>query len=139
MQKEIKISTKKSQYFVDITDKVKKIVAESKCEQGLCSIYVMHTTAAIIINENYDPNLELDIRDLLEKIIPSGVWRHDRVDEDASAHIKAAIIGPSQTIPIAKGKLMLGKWQAINLAEFDGPRKRIIVVSIFDYKGKIRK
>jgi secondary thiamine-phosphate synthase enzyme len=91
---------------------------------------VTHATAAIVINENYDPNVCEDVLDALGKLIPEGVWRHDRVDNNAAAHIKSAILGPGETIPVREGKLVLGTWQAIMLVELDGPRDRRVVVTV---------
>lgn len=131
MQQIINISTSKKQELIDITDKVSAIVKKSNVKEGLCNIFAMHATAAIIINENSDPNICLDTIDALNNLIPSGKWRHDRLDGNADAHIKSTIFGPSETIPIKNSELQLGTWQACMLAEFDGPRSnRKIIVSI---------
>ena len=130
MQKEIIISTHAHNELIDITKEIEKIVSESKVKQGLCNVFAMHATAAILINENYDPNVMEDIINALNKIIPEhNNYKHDRIDNNAASHIKAAIIGPSETIPIKDGKLLLGTWQSIAFCEFDGPRsdRRIIV------------
>jgi len=84
----------------------------------------------VIINENDDMQIGLDLLDALEKLIPEGVWRHDKIDSNGAAHLKAAILGPSETIPIHNGQLVLGTWQAVMLVELDGPRERKIIVSI---------
>ena len=130
MQKEITISTSKKEELVDITDEVRKIVAESKVKEGMCNVYVPHATAAVTLNENADPNVMVDIVNALDKVFPQGKWLHDRVDGNGDSHIKSAIIGPSETIPIKDGKLLLGTWQDIMLCDFDGPRKRKIIVNI---------
>ena len=131
MQEEFAISTSKKRELIDITDKVNSIIKKSKVKNGLCNIFAAHATAAIIINENYDPNICLDLIDSLNNLIPSGVWRHDRIDGNADAHIKSAILGPSETIPISNGELQLGRWQALIFCELDGPRSnRKIVVTI---------
>jgi secondary thiamine-phosphate synthase enzyme len=128
---EFTISSSKKQEVVDITEQVKEIVMGSKVKEGICVIYTPHATAAIIINENWDPNISLDFLDSLNALIPIGKWRHDKVDGNGSSHIKAAIVGPSETIPITAGKLDLGQWQNIMLADFDGPRNsRKIIVKI---------
>ena len=85
---------------------------------------------AVIVNENDDPNLCSDILDALDRQIPSGIWRHDRIDDNGAAHIQAAILGPSESVPIAAGRLMLGTWQAIMLVELDGPRERRVIVTV---------
>jgi len=131
MQEIITISTSKKQELIDITDQVAAIVRKSKVKNGLCNIFATHATAAIIINENYDPNICLDIIDALNSMVKEGGWRHDRVDNNAASHIKSAILGPSETIPIKDGKLLLGRWQSLALFEIDGPRSnRKIVVTI---------
>ena len=131
MQEEFIISTNKKQELIDITSKVNSIIKKSKIENGLCNVFTAHATAAIIINENYDPNICLDLLAALKNMIPSGVWRHDSIDGNADSHIKSAILGPSETVPIRGGELYLGRWQSIMMAELDGPRQnRKIVVTI---------
>ena len=131
MHDEIIMSTSKKQELVDITENINSIIKESKIKSGLCNVFTAHATAAIIINENYDPNICLDLIDSLNKLIPSGIWRHDKVDGNADAHIKSAILGPSETIPIKNGKLDLGRWQALIFCELDGPRQnRKIIVTV---------
>ena len=131
MQEEFTISTSKKQELIDITDKVNSILKKSKVKSGICNVFAAHATAAIIINENYDPNICLDLIDALNKMIPSGIWRHDKIDGNADAHLKSAILGPSETIPIKNGELDLGQWQAVQFCELDGPRQnRKIIVTI---------
>ena len=130
MQETITISTSKKQELIDITNKVSAIVKKSNVKEGLCIIYVMHATAAIIINENADPDICLDTIDALNDLIPAGKWRHDRLDGNADAHIKSTILGPSETIPINNGELQLGTWQSPMLVELDGPRNRDIMITI---------
>ena len=103
---------------------------EANIDEGLCCVYVPHATAAIIVNENDDPHICEDLLDVLNKLIPEGVWRHDKVDHNGAAHLKASILGPSETIPIQRGRLALGTWQAIMLVELDGPRDRRVLVTI---------
>ncbi|MBW2981131.1 secondary thiamine-phosphate synthase enzyme YjbQ [Candidatus Woesearchaeota archaeon] len=130
MQKEITVSTSKKEELVDITDEVKRIVADSKVKEGLCNVYVPHATAAVTLNENADPNVMVDIVNALDKVVPQGKWLHDRVDGNGDSHIKSAIVGPSETIPIKDGKLLLGTWQDIMLCDFDGPRQRRVIITI---------
>jgi len=127
MHKEIHIQTSKQQEIIDITDRINK---EINMKEGICTIYVPHATAAIMINESADPNLLTDIITALDKLIPQGKWQHDRIDNNGAAHIKAGIIGPSEQIPIINGKLGLGRWQGVMLCDFDGPRKRKIIIVI---------
>jgi len=129
--KKIIISSTKKNELINITDKIKKIISESKIENGVCIVYVPHATAAVTINENADPNVAEDIINAINRIIPEHAnYKHDRIDNNAAAHIKASIIGPSQIIPIKDGSLQLGRWQDIFLCEFDGPRERTIIIEI---------
>lgn len=130
MQRELRVHSRQPQEMLDITQAVADVVRDSGAAEAICSVYVAHATAAIVINENDDPNVCVDVLDLLGRLIPAGVWRHDRVDGNAAAHIKAAILGPGETIPVRDGRLLLGTWQAIMLVELDGPKERRIVVTI---------
>jgi len=126
---EFRLRTTAKRQMIDLTARVSDIVAETGVDEGLCNVYVTHATAAIVINENDDPNVCVDVLDLLDRLIPAGVWRHDKVDGNAASHIQATILGPSETIPVRGGKLLLGTWQAVMLVELDGPRDRRIVVT----------
>jgi len=130
MQQVITISTSKSLEMVDITGQVSSIVKKSNVKEGICNVYAMHATAAIVVNENADSNICLDTIDAMNKLIAKGIWRHDKLDGNADAHIKATILGPSETIPVKGRQLQLGTWQAISLFELDGPRKRSIAVTV---------
>ena len=127
------VKTQQHHQVVDITADVASLIDRSKCVDGLCTVYTPHATAAIAINENDDPNIGIDLMNALGKMVKEhDGWLHDRVDDNAAAHIKAAIVGPSETIPIASGKLTLGTWQNIFLCEFDGPRgERRVLVTIY--------
>jgi len=127
------ISTTRSRECIDITDRVRAIVSESGVESGLCHVAVLHATAAIVVNENDDPNIGEDLLSALDRMIPEHAgWLHDRVDNNAAAHIKASILGPAETLPIESGDLLLGTWQGIMLVELDGPRanRRVAVTVI---------
>lgn len=130
MQTEIRLRSRKKYEVFDLTAKVADAVRESGVTEGLCNVYVPHATAAIVIHENDDPNLGPDLLDALDKMIPEGVWRHDRVDNNGAAHIKSAILGPGETIPVRDGDLLLGRWQAILLVDLDGPRDRRVMVTV---------
>jgi secondary thiamine-phosphate synthase enzyme len=130
MQAEIEISTRSKYEVVDITRRVAAVVAESGVEEGLCTVFVPHATAAVVINENDDLKICDDLLDALNRLIPEGIWRHDRVDNNGAAHIKAAILGPSETVPVRSGRLLLGTWQAIMVVDLDGPRTRTVVVTL---------
>ena len=131
MLKEIVVKTNKSQEIIEITNQVKTIVKASGIKQGICIIYAPHATAGILINENYDSNICQDIIKKLVDIIPlHDGYLHDKIDNNAHSHIKASLIGPSETVIIEDGQLMLGTWQGIGLAEFDGPRQRKVLIKI---------
>lgn len=132
MLQEISLSTSKKEEIIDITSKVQDIVKKTGIKDGICVVYTTHATAAILINENWDPNILLDTIEALDKIIPQGRWRHDKVDNNGAAHIKSAIIGPSETIIIKDGELLLGRWQSLMLADFDGPRKRKVLIKTIE-------
>ena len=131
MQRTIEISTPAHNGLYDITRQVEAIVAESKIQTGLVNVYAQGATAGIMIQENWDQSVQNDVITLLRKLIPSGVWEHDAQDNNGDAHLKAGIVGPSETIPILDGKMGLSTWQNIFLCEFDGPRStRSIVVTV---------
>jgi len=116
---------------IDITQRVVDVVERAGVEHGLCQIMVLHSTAAIVVNETADPNIGVDVITALERACPDrGDWLHDRIDDNAAAHIRASILGPSEIVPVRGGKLLLGTWQGIWLFEFDGPRTRTVAVHI---------
>jgi secondary thiamine-phosphate synthase enzyme len=131
MQKVIQISTNRSNALYDITREVEKVVLASGIRTGTVNVYAQGATAAIMIQENWDDSVQRDVITLLRKLIPSGVWEHDAQDNNGDAHLKAGIVGPSETIPIIEGKMGLSTWQNIFFCEFDGPReKRNIVITV---------
>ncbi len=133
MQETIVLSTDKHNGLYDITEKVKNIVAKSGVRNGIVNIYAQGATAAIMIQENWDESVQNDVITLLKKLIPPGVWEHDRQDNNGDAHLKAGIVGPSETVPIINGELGLSTWQNIFFCEFDGPRtSRYIVVTVIE-------
>jgi secondary thiamine-phosphate synthase enzyme len=127
---ELYIRTNRKWHVIDITSQVAEIVENSGVSEGTCLVYVRHTTAAVTINENADPNIGEDLVEALNRLIPEGIWQHDEIDDNGAAHIKASLIGPSETIPVRDGKLQLGRWQAVMLVEFDGPRDRQVIVTV---------
>jgi secondary thiamine-phosphate synthase enzyme len=123
------IATRSRNEFVDLTSQVQDVVRESGISEGLCTIFVPHTTAGLTINEGADPSVQRDILAHLEKMIPHrGDYRH--LEGNSDAHIKASLIGSSQTVFVEEGQLVLGTWQAIYFAEFDGPRRRKVMVQV---------
>ena len=127
--KEFAVSTKHRSHFVEVTSEVLKIVTDSKAETGICVVYVPHTTAGVIVNEGYDPDVARDMEGALDRLVPdSSHFRHSEGNSDS--HIKTALIGCSQIVWIENGRLALGRWQQIFFAEFDGPRSRELHVKI---------
>lgn len=127
---ELKVRTRNKNDVVDLTRQIAELVRQADLEHGLCHVYVPHATAAIIVNENDDPQIGQDLLTALDGLIPEGVWLHDKVDENGASHLKATILGPSETVPIRRGRLALGTWQAIMLVDFDGPRDRTAIVTL---------
>ncbi|MES9973717.1 secondary thiamine-phosphate synthase enzyme YjbQ [Candidatus Thiodiazotropha sp. LNASS1] len=131
MGETIHLQTDKRETLVDITDQVERVLAHSGIEQGLVNVYAQGATAAIMIQENWDQSVQTDVVNLLRKMIPQGVWLHDAQDGNGDSHLKAGLVGPSETIPIIDGKLGLSRWQNIFFCEFDGPRSdRKVVCTI---------
>jgi secondary thiamine-phosphate synthase enzyme len=124
MQKIITIRTDKRNGLYDITAEVVSLIRESGVINGIASVYVRGSTAAIMIQENWDQSVQNDVVTLLKRMVPSGIWEHDCQDNNGDAHLKAGLIGPSETIPIIDSKPGLSTWQNIFLCEFDGPRER---------------
>lgn len=115
--------------MIDITDRVAAAVREAGIRQGLCHLFVPHTTAAVTINENADPDVPRDILAALERSVPfDRPYRHG--EGNAAAHVKASLFGASQTLLIAEGRLLLGQWQSLFFCEFDGPRTRQLLVRL---------
>ena len=127
---ELSIASSAKREMIDITVAVADFVARAEQPEGLCHVYVAHATAAIVVNENDDPNICVDALDALDRLIPAGIWRHDQLDGNAASHIQAAILGPGETIPFRHGGLCLGRWQAIMMVELDGPRTRTVYVTL---------
>ncbi len=129
MLNRLSIKTRSRSELMDITPLVRDIVHKSKIENGLCYVFVPHTTAGITINENADPSVRQDILMGLDKLVP---WQGDytHLEGNAAAHIKASLVGSSETIPVEKGDLVLGTWQGVFFAEFDGPRRREVWIKI---------
>jgi secondary thiamine-phosphate synthase enzyme len=134
MREIITLATDERETLVDITVPVKEIVARSGITDGLVSVYVQGATAAIMIQENWDESVQTDVVMFLRGIIPKGVWLHDAQDGNGDAHLKAGLVGPSETIPLIDGLLGLSTWQNIFLCEFDGPRRerRVVVTLVVD-------
>ena len=127
--REIQVKTKARNELVDITLQVKKVVEESGITEGICVVVVPHTTAGVTINENADPSVKADIIAKLGELVPAGDrYRHQ--EGNADAHIKAALVGTSESILVRGGQLALGTWQGVFFCEFDGPRTRQVWVRV---------
>ena len=128
MRQVLTIETERRETLIDITGQVEEIVTKSGVANGLVSVYAQGATGGIMIQENWDDSVQQDVVNLLRQIIPRGVWLHDRQDGNGDAHLKAGLVGPSETIPLIDAKLGLSQWQNIFFCEFDGPRKQRKIV-----------
>ena len=127
--KEISLETHYLVESIDITEDVQKATGEKKIESGICLVYTPHTTAAITINENADPDVPRDILAVLDRAVPlSANYRH--AEGNSAAHVKSSLVGASKLVIIENGRLVLGTWQSIFFCEFDGPRSRKVLISI---------
>jgi len=125
--KEINIRTNSQTEMIDITDLVQAVISEKKIKSGICVVFTPHTTAAVTINENADPDVPHDIINALEKTLPRSIqYRH--AEGNSPAHVKSSLVGVSELILVENGRLVLGTWQAIFFCEFDGPRQRKVMV-----------
>jgi secondary thiamine-phosphate synthase enzyme len=129
MIKQLRVMSSSRTEFVDITAGVQRLVTESGVRSGICYVYVPHTTSAITINENSDPNVGRDILKELNKVIPFDD-QYGHSEGNSAAHIKSSLLGVSKAIMIEEGRLALGTWQAIFFCEFDGPRDRRVQVKV---------
>ena len=131
MQKIITLRTDRKNGLYDITGQVTEVIKESKVRNGIASVYARGSTAAIMIQENWDQSVQNDVVTLLTRLIPHGIWEHDHQDNNGDAHLKAGLVGASETIPVVEGSAGLSTWQNIFLCEFDGPRnQREVVVTV---------
>jgi secondary thiamine-phosphate synthase enzyme len=130
VQETIRVRTRRKFEVVDLTPRVREAIARAGVAEGVCTVFVRHATAAIVINENADPGFRTDLLAALDKLFPEGGWEHDKVDDNGAAHLKAAVLGPSEAIPVRDGRLLLGTWQGVALVECDGPREREIVLDV---------
>jgi secondary thiamine-phosphate synthase enzyme len=119
----VELSSRSREQLVDCTEQLRRIAKENP-DAALMALFAKGATSAVMVQENWDPNICEDILKCLRNLAPRGGWLHDRVDGNADAHIKAGIVGPSETIPLLDGELVLGTWQNIFFCDFDGPRSR---------------
>jgi len=126
---EITVETSARVQLADVTGRAAELLSVSKVKNGMCYLYVPHTTAGITINENADPDVVTDMINGLEKMVPAtGNYRHAEGNSDA--HIKASLMGFSCMVPVVDGRMALGTWQGIYFCEFDGPRRRKLLIGI---------
>ena len=124
------VETQRPEQAIDITAQVREVVKRAGIERGICHLMVLHSTAAVAINETADPNIGVDVLSALDQAVQRrGNWLHNRIDDNAPSHIKASILGPSELLSVDDGEVVLGTWQGIWLFEFDGPRTRKISVN----------
>jgi secondary thiamine-phosphate synthase enzyme len=129
------VNTRSQTELVDITAEVGRMVAKSGVRQGLCMVYVPHTTAGVTINESADPSVRADLLMVLNQMVP---WKADyrHMEGNSPAHVKSTLVGTSQTVAIENGTLVLGTWQGIFFCEFDGPRQRSVHLRILEGRFK---
>ncbi len=133
MREPIEFPTHRKQELVDITQRVRETVERSGVRNGLAHVYAQGATAAIMVQENWDESVQQDVITFLSRIIPHGAWQHDAQDGNGDGHLKAGIVGPSETVPIMGGELGLSRWQNIFFCEFDGPRgQRKVIVTVLE-------
>ncbi len=131
MLKEIIIESHEKMQFIELTSKINNILKRSNINDGVCLVYTPHTTAGITINENADPDVVSDMIVQLNKIVPFRD-NYNHLEGNSAAHIKSSIIGNSKNIIISNGKLLLGTWQGVYFTEFDGPRKRKVLIKLME-------
>ena len=131
MLKRLTVRTSSRTQFVDITSEIVKFIEESKVRNGICVVFVPHTTAGITINENADPSVRQDIMNTLNKLVPPSAG-YTHLEGNADSHIKASLVGSSVTLIIENGRPLLGTWQGIYFCEFDGPRTRSVYVKVVE-------
>jgi secondary thiamine-phosphate synthase enzyme len=130
MLKELTVQTHKQRDFLDVTERVQDLVRASGVNEGMCIVYSAHTTAGVTVNENADPDVVSDLLRAFADLI-GDERRFAHSEGNSGAHALTSLVGPSVTLPIDGGRLVLGRWQAIYFCEFDGPRQRTMHVQIF--------
>src|SRR5918911_4687053 len=127
---ELKVRSHQREQLIEFTDEVRRRLEESGAREGVCFLYVQHTTAGLTVNENADPDVARDMLHALRTLIPQHGMGFRHGEENSDAHIKTTLVGTSLTVPVSDGKLLLGRWQGIFLCEFDGGRERQVIMSI---------
>ncbi|HJU54520.1 MAG TPA: secondary thiamine-phosphate synthase enzyme YjbQ [Pyrinomonadaceae bacterium] len=130
----LKVRSHEREQLVEFTDEVRRKLEESGAREGVCFLYVQHTTAGLTVNENADPDVPRDMLHALRTLVPQHGMDFRHAEENSDSHIKASLVGPSVTIPFHDGRLLLGRWQGIFLCEFDGPRERKVIMKVMSDK-----
>jgi secondary thiamine-phosphate synthase enzyme len=128
MSVQLDIRTRTHSELQDITSQVQQVVAESGVNEGVCHVFVPHTTAGVTLNENWDPSVRDDLVHALATMVPDIPYRHG--EGNSPAHLMSTLVGASETLLVSDGQLVLGTWQGVYLAEFDGPRRRRVLVKV---------
>jgi secondary thiamine-phosphate synthase enzyme len=128
--KRIKVASRDREQMIDITAEVLRLVEDSDIHEGVCVLFTQHTTCGLTVNENADPDVQADMLRFLRELIPQYYEGFKHFEHNSDAHIKTSLVGTSVTVPFAGGKLLLGRWQAIYLCEFDGPRDREVIAMV---------
>ena len=130
------VKTRQRSEIVDVTDCVRRLVKQHKIRDGMAICYVPHTTAAVTINENYDPDVKHDMLRKLETLIPKTETYYQHDEGNSDSHVKTSLVGNSTIVLIENGDLVLGRWQGVYFCEFDGPREREMYVKLVDFKPR---
>ena len=128
MMVQLQVQTRARSELQDITSQAQQVVAESGVQEGICHVFVPHTTAGLTLNENWDPDVRGDLVRALSEMVPDLPYRHG--EGNSPAHLMSTLVGASETLLVSEGKLQLGSWQGLYFAEFDGPRRRRVLLSI---------
>ncbi|MBD0327727.1 MAG: YjbQ family protein [Pyrinomonadaceae bacterium] len=126
----LRVRSTEREQMVEFTDQVRQKLKDLGASEGLCVLYVRHTTAGLTVNENADPDVQRDMLLALRKLVPQYGMGFLHGEENSDAHVKASLMGPTLTVPFHDGELLLGRWQGIYLCDFDGPRERQVVMMI---------
>ena len=126
----LRVRSREREELVEFTDEVRRHLRESGAREGVCHLYVRHTTAGLTVNENADPDVPRDMLHALRTLVPQHGMGFRHGEENSDAHIKTSLVGTSVTVPFADGELLLGRWQGIFLCEFDGGREREVIMTI---------
>ena len=129
------VKTSERNQIVDVTGQVRKLVKQRSVSDGMVIVYVPHTTAAVTINENADPDVKTDMLAKLSALIPKNESYYEHGEGNSDSHVKTSLVGNSATVLVENGELVLGTWQGIYFCEFDGPRTREMLVKIVDFSG----